>query len=148
MRRRVWLIAFAISAVSCGGGGSSDTPQPSDAPPPTAGDVPVGEGSYATIQAMMRDVESTFYLCTAPIQIYDPPLAERALAHADCSNTVTFFIYQPNDLQASLAEIQDSAEGGSAVLVGNNWIISCGSDEAVCTRIQGGTGGELVVRNP
>lgn len=97
---------------------------------------------------MMKAVESTFYLCTAPMEIYDPPLDADALAQADCSSTVSFFIYEPDDVPQKVAEIQNNADGTSVVLVGDNWIISCGSDEAVCTRVQGGAGGELMVSTP
>lgn len=97
---------------------------------------------------MQKAVESTFYLCTAPMAIYDPPLDADALGQADCSSTVSFFIYEPDDVPAKVAEIQNDADGASVVLVGDNWIISCGSDEAVCTRVQGGAGGELIVSTP
>lgn len=150
MRRRAFIVALVLACASCGGNGSSET---TGTPPPTtpqapASTEPVAEGEYATVQAMMKDVESTFYLCTAPIKIYDPPLDDDALAQADCSNTVSFFIYEPTDVQANVAELQGNADGASVLLVGVNWIISCKSDEAVCMRIQGGTGGELVVGTP
>ncbi len=141
-------MALAIATVSCGAGGSDDTGSAPPTTTPTADTQPVVEGQYPTVKAMMKDVESTFYLCTAPIKIYDPPLDDDALAQADCSSTVSFFIYAPADVQANVAELQASAEGTSALLVGDNWIISCSSDEAVCQRIQGGTGGELVVGTP
>jgi len=147
MRRIAVIVALAVASASCGAGGSSET---AATPPPTTPESPiatepVAEGEYASVQAMMKDVESTFYLCTAPMKIYDPPLDEDALAQADCSNTVGFFIFETADVEAKVAEFQGNAEGTSALLIGENWIINCLSDEAVCTRIQGGTGGELVV---
>lgn len=137
-----------MATVACGGNGSSETEATSPATAPTAATEPLTEGGYGSVQDMMRDVESTFYLCTAPMKIYDPPLDDDALAQADCSNTVSFFIYAPADLAANIAELQASVDGTSVLLVGDNWIISCKSDEAVCQRIQGGTGGELVVGAP
>jgi hypothetical protein len=145
MRRNAALIVLALVSVSCGAAGSSDTEATAPANASTTNGAPLTEGGYGTVQEMMKDVESTFYLCTAPIKIHDPPLDDDALAQADCSNTVSFFIYEPTDVAANVEELQANAEGTSALLVGDNWIISCKSDEAVCQRIQGGTGGELVV---
>lgn len=149
MRRRLGIIALALATVSCGSGGSSETTSPSATPPPSSsGTGPVAEGDYGSVQDMMKAVESTFYLCTAPIRIYDPPLDDDAVAQADCSDTVSFFIYESNDVQTNVAELQNNADGTSALIIGDNWIISCHSDEAVCNRIQRGTGGELVVSTP
>lgn len=93
---------------------------------------------------MQLDVESTFYLCTAPMKVYDPPVAEGAVAQADCSKDVTLLIYQPNDVQARAATLQAEAGGPFALLIGDNWIITCSSNVAACEKIQGGTGGELI----
>ena len=97
---------------------------------------------------MQLDVEAAFYLCTAPMKIYDPPLSEDALAQADCSSDVTFLIYEPNDVQTNAAALQDKTNGTSVLLIGDNWIINCSSDEAACERIQGVTGGELIISTP
>ena len=97
---------------------------------------------------MQLDVEAAFYLCTAPIKIYDPPLSEDALAQADCSSDVTFLIYEPNDVQTNAAALQDKTNGTSVLLIGDNWIINCSSDEVACERIQGVTGGELIISTP
>ncbi|MGD2042588.1 MAG: hypothetical protein PVJ28_02995 [Acidimicrobiia bacterium] len=148
MRQTAAIIAIALATVSCGASGSSESATPTTTPQSPATTTPVAEGEYASVQDMMKAVESTFYLCTAPMKIYDPPLDADALAQADCSSTVSFFIYEPDDVPAKVAEIQDNAEGTSVLLVGDNWIISCGSDEAVCTRVQGGAGGELMVSAP
>lgn len=94
------------------------------------------------------DVEAAFYLCSAPIKIYDPPLSEDALAQADCSSDVTFLIYEPDEVQTHAAALQDKANGTLVLLVGDNWIITCSSDEATCERIQGVTGGELIITTP
>lgn len=94
---------------------------------------------------MQLDVEAAFYLCTAPMKIYDPPPSEGALAQADCSNDVTFLIYEPKNVQSYAAALQDEADGALVLLVGDNWIITCSSNEGACERIQGVTGGELVV---
>jgi hypothetical protein len=93
---------------------------------------------------MQLDIEATFYLCTAPMKVYDPPLVEGALAQADCSNAVTLLIYDPNDVQAGVSALQAEADGPLALLVGANWIISCSSEQDTCEKIQGKTGGELV----
>ncbi|MGD2059361.1 MAG: hypothetical protein PVF87_00710 [Acidimicrobiia bacterium] len=93
---------------------------------------------------MQLDVEAAFYLCTAPMKTYDPPLVEGALAQADCSSDVQLLIYEPEDVQTGAAALQDQAEGPLTLLVGENWIITC-SSEATCEKIQGATGGELIV---
>ncbi|MGD2101684.1 MAG: hypothetical protein PVG83_05555 [Acidimicrobiia bacterium] len=93
---------------------------------------------------MQLDVEAAFYLCTAPMKIYDPPTVEGALAQADCSANVTLLIYDPNDVQTGAAALQAEATGALVLLVGNNWIISCSSDQDACEQIQGVTGGELI----
>jgi hypothetical protein len=92
---------------------------------------------------MQMDVEAAFYLCTAPMKAYDPPVAEGALAQADCSSDVTLLIYEPNDVQTRAAALQDQADGPLALLVGDNWIITCTSDK-ICEKIQKKTGGELI----
>ena len=93
---------------------------------------------------MQLDVEAAFYLCNAPMKIYDPPTIEGALAQADCSIDVALLIFEPDGIQAGAAGVEAEAEGAVTYLVGNNWIISCSSNEAACTKIQGVTGGELV----
>lgn len=97
---------------------------------------------------MQLDVESAFYLCSAPMKVYDPPVSEGALAQADCSMDVSFLIYEPNDVHAHVAALQDEAGGDLVLLVGDNWIITCSSDQAACEKIQGSTGGELIVSAP
>ena len=142
-------MALALVAVSCGGGGSSGAttdpagPAATPAPSPSA-TVPVGEGSYATVREMQLDVEAAFYLCNAPMKIYDPPTIEGALAQADCSMDVALLIFEPDGIQAGAAAVQAAAEGALTYIVGNNWIISCSSNEAACNKIQGVTGGELI----
>jgi hypothetical protein len=93
---------------------------------------------------MQLDIEAAFYLCTAPMKVYDPPVAEGALAQADCSNAVTLFIYDPNDVQAGAAALQAEAGGPLVLLLGSNWIISCSSEQDTCEKIQAQTGGELI----
>lgn len=144
MRWRTGIIAVALATVSCGGGGSGGESSEATTPRP-ATTQPVAEGSYESVQDMATDVQSTFYLCSAPIKTYEPPLDDDALAQADCSSVVGLLIYEPGDVQASAADILASADGASALLVGDNWIITCSSDEALCEQIQGGTGGELIV---
>lgn len=102
------------------------------------------EGSYESVRAMQLDVEAAFYLCTAPMKVYDPPLAQGALAQADCSNAVTLLIYDPNNVQAGAAALQAEAEGPLVLLLGDNWIISCSSEQNTCEKIQRQTGGELI----
>jgi len=151
MRRGVGIIALALATVSCGVSGSSETttaPSATPPPPPPSATEPVAEGSYESVEAMRRDVESTFYLCTAPMKIHDPPLDDDALAQADCSSDVTFLIYAPNNVESNAAALQDKANGTSVLIVGNNWIINCSSDETACKRIQVVTGGELIIGAP
>ena len=97
---------------------------------------------------MQLDVESAFYLCSAPMKIYDPPTSGDALAQADCSSDVTFLIYEPDDVQPNAAELLDQADGLLVLLVGDNWIINCSSEEAACEQIQGGTGGDSQSAHP
>lgn len=94
---------------------------------------------------MQLDVEAAFYLCNAPMKVYDPPEVEGAVAHADCSSDVALLIFDPAGVSTGVAALQGSADGPLSLLVGNNWIISCSSDQATCERIQGVTGGELLV---
>jgi hypothetical protein len=94
---------------------------------------------------MQLDVEAAFYLCSAPMKIYDPPLSEDALTQGDCSSDIGFLIYEPKDVQPNAAEILASTDGISVLLVGDNWIITCSSDGATCEQIQGVTGGELLI---
>ena len=151
MKRGVGIIALALATVSCGVSGSSETttaPSATPPPPPPSATEPVAEGSYESVEAMRRDVESTFYLCTAPMKIHDPPLDDDALAQADCSSDVSLLIYQPDDVQTNAADLQDADNDPSVLLVGDNWIIHCSSDQAACERIQGGTGGELIISTP
>lgn len=146
MRRIVGLVAFALVVVSCGGDssngdtGTSDTQAPSA---PAATDPP-SDGSYDTVRAMQLDVEAAFYLCNAPMKTYDPPLVEGAVAQADCSKDVSFYIFDPSDVSAGVGAIQGEAEGALSLLVGVNWIISCAADEATCGEIHAVTGGELL----
>ncbi len=93
---------------------------------------------------MQLDVEAAFYLCNAPMKVYDPPVSEGALAQADCSSSVTLLIYEPNDVQAGAAALQAEAGGDLVLLIGDNWIITCSSDKDTCEQIQGVTGGELI----
>ena len=44
--------------------------------------------------------------------------------------------------------LQDKTNGRSVLLIGDNWIINCSSDEVACERIQGVTGGELIISTP
>jgi len=140
------MVALALVTVSCGGGGSpAATNAPSATPPPSAPSAaePVAGGSYESVRAMQLDIEAAFYLCSAPMKIYDPPLVEGALAQADCSKDVTLLIFEPDDVLTGAAALQETADGSLSLLVGNNWIITCSSDEATCVQIQGVTGGEL-----
>jgi hypothetical protein len=148
MRWRIGIISLALATVSCGASGSSDPTTGPAAPAPTSAGAPVAEGSYESVREMQKDVESAFYLCSAPMKVYDPPEVDLALAQADCSSIVTFLIFEPSDVQASAADLQSQADGASVLLVGENWIINCSSDEAVCVKIQGRTGGELTVSTP
>lgn len=144
MRRIAGIVALALAAVSCGGGSTAATTGsggPAATQPPSA---TVAEGSYATVREMQKDVEAAFYLCTAPMKVYDPPVAEGALAQADCSSAVTLLIYEPNDVQARAAALQAEAAGEFALIVGDNWIITCSSKVDVCEKIHGVTGGELI----
>lgn len=144
MRRSVG-IALALAAVSCGGGSPGTATGPGATPPPSpSGTVAVAEGSYESVRAMQLDVEATFYLCTAPMKTYDPPVIEGALAQADCSHDVTLLIFDPNDVQTGVAALQAGADGPLALLAGDNWIISCSARVDTCEKIQGATGGELI----
>jgi len=147
MKRKVGIIALALVTVSCGGSASSESTNAAAAtqPSPTSSTGSVAEGSYESVRALQLDVEAAFYLCSAPMKIYDPPLSEDALAQADCSKDIGLLIYEPNDVQTNAAEILANADGISVLLVGDNWIITCSSDEATCERIQGVTGGELII---
>jgi hypothetical protein len=101
---------------------------------------------------MRADVETTGYLCKGAWKVYDPPLGKDTLEQADCSQQVVFLIYEPNDVQTHLAELQrkvnDLRGWRLAALVGDNWIINCGEQENACRTIQQGTGGELVITEP
>ncbi|MGB7860164.1 MAG: hypothetical protein WBM90_06675 [Acidimicrobiia bacterium] len=147
MRWRIGLVALVMAVVACGGSSSSDgTSTPGAASPPPSSGEPVAEGSFETVQAMQKAVEAAFYLCTAPIKIYDPPILEGALAQADCSSVVSLLIFPPDGVANGAADLL--ASGTSVLILGNNWIIGCSTDEAACERIHGGTGGELVVNTP
>lgn len=146
MRLRAGILVLALTAVSCSGGGSTGTttgPSATQAPSPTPTE-PAAAGTYATVREMQLDVEAAFYLCSAPIKVYDPPTVDGAIAQADCSRDVALLIFEPNDVQTGVAALQGSAEAPLTLLVGNNWIISCSSDQATCEKIQGITGGELI----
>lgn len=145
MRRTVGIVAIVLAAVSCGGGSTAATTGSGGpgATQPPAQSTTVPEGSYGSVREMQKDVEAAFYLCTAPMKVYDPPVAEGALAEADCSSAVELLIYEPNDVQARAAAFQAEATGPFALIVGDNWIITC-SKVNVCEKIHGHTGGELI----
>jgi hypothetical protein len=91
---------------------------------------------------MQLDVERSFYLCNSPLRSVDPPTAEGALAQANCSSIVTFYIYDPSGVQAAAAALQAEAEGEFALITGDNWVITC-LQVATCEKIHAVTGGEL-----
>lgn len=92
---------------------------------------------------MESDVEKAFVICNVPMKIYDPPEREGALAQADCRADITLLIFEPGDVQASAAAIQGEPEA-QAIIVGDNWIVTCPPTPGVCERIHGFTGGELL----
>lgn len=140
------MITLALVTVSCGASGS---PEPTAAPSATPQQSPsvtepMAEGSYESVRAMQLDVEAAFYLCSAPMKVYDPPTIDGAQAQADCSSEVTLLIFDPNDVQTGAAALLGAPDGPLSLLAGDNWIITCSSDQATCEQIQGVTGGELL----
>ncbi|HEU4319746.1 MAG TPA: hypothetical protein VFS66_06655 [Acidimicrobiia bacterium] len=139
MKGRAGIAILALAVAACGAPGSSGA-----APAPSPGEAPA-EGTYQTVEDMRTDVQSAFILCNVPLKIYDPPVIEGALQQADCRSNVTMVIFEPADVLASAAALQAEADGPLALVVGTNWIISCPSNQNSCEKIQGVTGGELMV---
>lgn len=144
MRRRLGIVALALATVSCGASGSTGASTGAAGAPSQPATAPLAEGSYGSIREIQLDVEASFYLCNAPLKTYDPPTVEGAMAQADCSKAVTLLLFEPNDIQASVAALQAQADDALALLAGDNWIITCSSEVATCEKIQGATGGELI----
>jgi len=141
--RAVVLLTGAVALSGCAGSTADAKTVVTSAPRPTVSAVPIGGGTYATVEALKASFVKAGGACPDFKQTNRITLAAES---AECSaNTVISTYVSSSDISQLIQTVKKlnadlKTTGGNSWLVGENWVIN----SPTSTDIQEKLGGKIV----
>lgn len=147
------LAVASLALLSAAGCSAADKPAASSSPSPSVSvEVRTVAKRYLTVSELAVDVQNSSSLkCDMTYEEIQNPIG--ALERASCTESTGFGIYaDKDDAKASAESIGELVTGvagdKSVFVIGQNWSVNCGQDEALAREIAGKLGGEVFITQP